>query len=180
MAQQHDCATTNKQTHKLEFYLNIRETTPKRTNLSPRFKKKKNDLLFPPPPYFPWKLPQFTRREFSSTKLFNGHRLRNRQQQLNEIMNYDNVLRSISASLRSAKSRPAINFNVRRTRSNCKANRTRFEMPVRPNSFIVAPRCIHWFVPCRMGNERAPYMHRFIVVVVVGRRSWQKGTKSRR
>lgn len=69
---------------------------------------------------------QFTARAL--TKLFNGHRLRNRQQ-LNEIMNYDNVLRSISASLRSAKSRPAINFNVRRTRSNCKTNRTRFETP---------------------------------------------------
>lgn len=48
MAQQHDCATTNKQTHKLEFYLNIRETTPKRTNLSPRFKKKKTISSFPP------------------------------------------------------------------------------------------------------------------------------------
>lgn len=43
MAQQHDCATTNKQTHKLEFYLNIRETTPKRTNLYD-LKKKRSPL----------------------------------------------------------------------------------------------------------------------------------------
>lgn len=121
----------NKQTHKLEFYLNIHETRYKkrpRGDLQKKFlskslfiRVKKKKMISSSPLNS-----QFTARAL--TKLFNGHRLRNRQQ-LNEIMNYDNVLRSISASLRSAKSRPAINFNVRRTRSNCKTNRTRFETP---------------------------------------------------
>lgn len=40
-----------------------------------------------------------------------------------------------------------------------------------PERFIVAPRCIHWFVPCRMANERGTCTYtRFIVAGRRGKR----------
>lgn len=40
-----------------------------------------------------------------------------------------------------------------------------------PERFIVAPRCIHWFVPCRMANERGTRTYtRFIVAGRRGKR----------
>lgn len=40
-----------------------------------------------------------------------------------------------------------------------------------PEHFIVAPRCIHWFVPCRMANERGTCTYtRFIVAGRRGKR----------
>lgn len=163
---------SNKQTHKLEFYLNTRETRYKKDAK----KKFLSNSLSSFPLLFPLNS-QFTARAL--TKLFNGHRLRNRQQ-LNEIMNYDNVLRSISASLRSAKSRPAINFNVRRTRSNCKTNRTRFETPCARTFHCCTP--LYSLIRSVPNGKRA--WNVYVYPIHRSWPSWQKGTargiKSRR